>query len=72
MLSQRAAKRSGKRYRGVVEAAGCSMARWHRNEAQRSRLRHAAEGSESGDKGRGAVVLIQLPTNAETNYRSAG
>ena len=29
------------------------MARWHRNEAQKSRLRHAAEDAKNGDKGRG-------------------
>ena len=29
------------------------MARWHRDEAQRSRLRHAAEDAKNGDKGRG-------------------
>ena len=28
------------------------MARWHRDEAQRDRLRHAAEGAKNGDKGR--------------------
>ena len=38
---------------GVVEAADCSMARWHNNEAQRCRLHHAAEDAENGDKGRG-------------------
>ena len=70
MLWPRVAKKSGKRYRGVVEAADCFMARWHRDEAQRSRLRHAAEDAESGDKGwgggGGAAVLIQLPMNTET------
>ena len=29
------------------------MARWYRDEAQRSWLRHAAEDANSGDKGRG-------------------
>ena len=29
------------------------MARWHRGEAQKSRLRHAAEDAKNGDKGRG-------------------
>ena len=63
------AEKSGKWYRGVVEAADCFMARWHRDESQRSWLRHAAEDAKSrderGGKG-GAAVLIQLSTNAET------
>ena len=29
------------------------MARWHGDEAKRSRLRHAAEDTKDGDKGRG-------------------
>ena len=29
------------------------MARWHRDEAQENRLRHASEGAKSGDKGFG-------------------
>ena len=46
----RAAKKSGKWYGGVVEAADGFMARWHRDEAERSRLRHAAEDAKNGDK----------------------
>ena len=52
-ISPRAAEKSGKWYRGVVEATDCFMARWHRNEAQRNRLRHAAEDAKSGDMGTG-------------------
>ena len=65
VLRPRATKKSRKWYRGVVEAAECFMARWQMNEAQRSRLRHAAEDAKSGDKGwrGGAAVLIQLSTN---------
>ena len=63
-------KKTGRWYRGVVKAATCFMARWHRGEAPRSRLRHAAEDAKNGDEGKGggAVVLIQqqLSTNAET------
>ena len=71
MLWPRAAKKSGKWCKGVVEAADCFMARWHRDETQRSRLRYAAEDAKSGDKGEGergcvAAVLIQLSTDAET------
>ena len=51
MLRPRVAKKSAKWYRGVVEATGCFMTRWDRDEAQRSRLRHAAEDTKSGDKG---------------------
>ena len=29
------------------------MARWHRDEAESSRLRHAAEDAKSDDKGKG-------------------
>ena len=47
------------------------MARWHRDEAQRSRQRHAAEASKSGDKGRWGqpyvlMMLMQLLRDAET------
>ena len=54
MLWPRAAKNSGKWRRGVVEAAGRFKPRWHRDEGQRSRPRHAAEDAKSGDKGRGS------------------
>ena len=37
----------------VVEVADCFMARWHRDEVQRSRLRQTAEDAKNGDKGRG-------------------
>ena len=46
MLWPRAATKSGKWYRGVVEAADCFMARWHRGEAQ---MRHAAKDTNGGD-----------------------
>ena len=49
-----AAKKGGKWYRGVVEAAECFMTRWHRDEAESSSLCHATEDAESDDKGRGA------------------
>ena len=48
-----AAKKGGKWYRGVVEAADCFMTRWHRDEAESSWLRHATEDAKSDDKGRG-------------------
>ena len=65
-----AAKKGGKWYRRVVEAAECFMKRWHRDEAESSWLRHATEDAKSDDKGRGggkggAAVLILLSTNAE-------
>ena len=47
-----AAKKGGKWYRGVVEAAECFMTRWHRDEAESSWLRHTTEDAKSGDKGR--------------------
>ena len=70
----RAPKKSGKRYRGVVEAADYFMARWHSGETERSWLRHAAEDAETpraatredGGGGGGAAVLIQLSTNPKT------
>ena len=49
VLWPRADKKSGKWYRGIVEAADCLMARWHRDEAQRSRLHHAAKDAKSGE-----------------------
>ena len=67
------AKKGGKWYRGVVEAAEYFMTRWHRNEAESSWLRHATEDAKSDDKGRGggtrgAAVLILLSTNAEMKW----
>ena len=51
MSWSRAARKRGKWYRGVVEAADCFMATWHRDAAQRSQPRHAAEDANNGDKG---------------------
>ena len=42
-LGPSAAKKSGKWYRGVVDAADRFMTRWHRGEAEKSWLSHAAE-----------------------------
>ena len=56
MLRPTAAKKGGKWYRGVVgvvEAADCLMARWHRSEAESSWLRHAADDANNDEKGRG-------------------
>ena len=47
-----AAKKGGKWYRGVVEAAECFVTRWHRDEADSSWLRHTTEDAKSDDKGR--------------------
>ena len=69
MLRPTAAQTCGKWYRGVVEEADCFMARWHRDEAESSWLRHAAEDAKSDDKGKGgAAVLILLSTNAEIKW----
>ena len=72
VLWPRAAKKSEKWNRGVVDAADRFMKRWHKGEAEKGWLRQAAEDDKSGDKrklgGRGgeAAVLIQLSTEAET------
>ena len=68
-----AAKKGGKWYRGVVEAAECFMTRWHRDEAESSWLRHTTEDAKSDDKGRrgvqgGGAVLILLSMNAEMKW----
>ena len=73
MLWPTAAKKGGKWYRGVVEAAECFMTRWYRDEAESSWLRHATEDAKGGDKGReggngGAATLILLSTNAEMKW----
>ena len=47
-----AAKKGGKWYRGVVEAAECFMTRWHRDEAESSWLRHTTQDAKNYDKGR--------------------
>ena len=55
-----AAKKGGRWYRGVVEAAECFMTRWRecfmtrwQDEAESTRLRHTTEDAKSDDKGRG-------------------
>ena len=45
-----AAKKAGKWYRGVLDAAERFMVRWHKDEADMSRKRHAsAVGSAQGN-----------------------
>ena len=67
-------QKSGTWYRGVVDAADRFITRWHRGEAEKRWLRHAAEDAKSSDKekpgGRvgGAAVLIQLSTNAKSKW----
>lgn len=51
VLWGREAKKSEKWRPGVFKAANCFMARWHRDEAEVSWLRNAAEDAQSGDKG---------------------
>ena len=48
-----AAKKGGKRYRGVVKAAESFTTRWCRDEGESSWVQHAAEDAKSDDKGRG-------------------
>ena len=48
-----AAKKGGKWYRGVVEAADCFMTKWRREEAESSWLRHATEDAKGDDNGKG-------------------
>ena len=48
-----AAKKTGKWYRGVLEATERFMVRWHEDEAQLSRQRRAsAVGGAKGNRGR--------------------
>ena len=63
-----AAKKGGKWYRGVVQAAEFSMTRWHGDEVESSWLRRATEDVKSDDKGKrggegGTAVLTLLSTN---------
>ena len=73
VLWTRTAKKSEKWYRGVVEAADYSMAMWHRVEAERSWLRHAALDARSSDQSRGgggqSYVLIRLSRVQKRNDR---
>ena len=50
-----AAKKAGKRYRGVLESAERFMDKWHENEATLSRNRHASDtgGAQGKRKGGG-------------------
>ena len=73
MLWPTAAKKGGKWYRGVVEAAECFMTKSHGYETHSSWLHHTKEDAKSDDKGRGegkggAAVLILLSTNAEMKW----
>ena len=57
-LWQVAAKKAGKCYRGVLEAAECFMVRWQRNEAKLSRKRHVSvmggvQGNGEGEQSKG-------------------
>ena len=48
-----AAKKAGKWYRGVLEAAERFMDKWHENEATLSRNRHASDtGGAQGNRPR--------------------
>ena len=58
-----AAKKGDKRYSGGVEAAECFVARWHRDETERSWPRHGQDEPKSsgkmkiaGEGGRGGRV----------------
>ena len=53
MLWPTAAKKGGKWYRGVVEAAECFMTKSHGYETHSSWLHHTKEDAKSDDKGRG-------------------
>ena len=65
VLWRTTAQKRGQWYRGVVEAADCFMTRWHRDEAERSWLRHAAEDAKSDDKGKAvSYTHLTLPTKA--------
>ena len=50
-----AAKKRGKWYRGVVEAAECFMTVLYRNGAESSCLRHAREDAKRDDQGKKGV-----------------
>ena len=52
VLWPKAAKKSGKWHRGVVDAANRFMTRWHQHEAEKSWRRHAVENAKSGGKGK--------------------
>ena len=52
MIWLRVAKNRRGRCRGVFDPAARFMARWHRGEAKKSWLRHAAEDAKSSDKGK--------------------
>ena len=70
-MAHTAAKKCGKWYRGVVEAAECFMTRWQRDEAESSWLRHTTEDAKSDDRGKnggGAAVPILLSMNSERNW----
>ena len=56
-----AAKKAGKWYRGVLEAAERFMSKWHENEATLSRNRHAyATGGAQGNR-KGGVTVARKP-----------
>ena len=52
MLWSRAAKTSGNWYRGVVDAPGRFMTKWHRGEADKSWPIHATVDAKNSNKGK--------------------
>ena len=76
VLWPKAAKESGKWYRGAVEAAGCFMVRWHRDEAQRSREESAAPrscGRRERRPGRaGCTTQLRMPRTATRGGEEGG
>ena len=67
MLWPRATKKSGKWYLGFVDAANRFVARWHRGEAEKSWLRHAAEDAKSDDKENGGGETGDAAVDASRN-----
>ena len=52
MLGLRAANKRGNGYRGVVDAAGRFMMKWHMTEADKSCLIHATVDPKNSNKGK--------------------
>ena len=53
-----AAKKAGKWYRGVLEAVGWFMVRWHKDEADASRKRHASAVGGAQWNGKGGAKMV--------------
>ena len=76
MLWSRATKKRGNWYRGVVDAAGRFMAKWHRGERKKSWPIHATVDAKNSHKGKleggGGIDIVTDERRIEMIHGVAG